>query len=263
MPDLTPYPDVNRVLALLLEHVQEVLGAEFVGLYVYGSLALDDFTPGRSDIDFMVVTENDLPEDTLPALRAMHARLTALGDSDSRFAWAAKLEGPYIPRDALRRYDPARSLHPALRVDGSFDVDGHGPDWIIQRYVIREYGITVSGPEPHTLIDPVTPDDLRCAVGGNLRSWWEPMLTRIYRLREPEYQAYAVLTMCRALYTLERGDVAGKAAAAQWAGAQLGDRWHALIARALAWREGMPLDAFEDVCALIRLTLERLPDSAV
>ncbi len=39
----------------------------------------------------------------------MHARIFA-GDSP----WAVELDGAYIPRDALRRHDPARDRHPHL-----------------------------------------------------------------------------------------------------------------------------------------------------
>ncbi|MFX1412149.1 MAG: nucleotidyltransferase domain-containing protein, partial [Promethearchaeota archaeon] len=82
----TPYPDVNAVLHMLLSGVQTVLGDQFVGMYVFGSLASGDFEPQRSDIDFLVVTTDELPEEMLPALEAMHARITASG-----LKWATKL----------------------------------------------------------------------------------------------------------------------------------------------------------------------------
>jgi predicted nucleotidyltransferase len=53
---LTPYSDVNAVLQELLTAVQPILGRQFIGLYLYGSLAASDFHPNRSDIDFVVVT---------------------------------------------------------------------------------------------------------------------------------------------------------------------------------------------------------------
>jgi predicted nucleotidyltransferase len=105
----TPYPDVNEVLRLFLSGLQAVLAERFVGLYVHGSLASGDFNPRTSDIDFLVVTADELPDKMLPALKAMHARLAASG-----LKWATKLEGAYIPRPALRRYDPAHARHPWL-----------------------------------------------------------------------------------------------------------------------------------------------------
>jgi predicted nucleotidyltransferase len=101
----TPAPDVNAVLHVLLSEVQTVLENRFIGMYLYGSLASGDFDPGLSDIDFVVVTADELPDEMLPALEAMHPRITASG-----LKWATKLEGSYIPRQAIRRYDPFEVL---------------------------------------------------------------------------------------------------------------------------------------------------------
>jgi len=240
------------VLQLLLAEVKAVLGEQFVGLYAHGSLASGRFQPGRSDVDFLVVTAGTLAEEMLRALETMHARVR-----DSGLRWATRLEGSYIPRHALRRYDPADARHPALRMDGSFGVDQHGSDWIIQRYLIREHAIVLAGPSPRMLIDPVSADDLRRAAAGILREWWAPQLHDHSRLRSSEYQAYAVLTMCRALYTLHWGTVGSKEAAARWAQEALGERWRGLIEQAGAWRHGMLLDELGEVLALIRYTLER------
>jgi hypothetical protein len=254
----TPHPNINAILHELLAGVQAILGDHFVGLYLYGSLASGDFDPHRSDIDFVVVTASEPPDEVLPALEAMHARMAASGSK-----WAVKLEGAYIPQIALRRYDPAEAPCPYLN-EGHFRVGRLGSDWVIQRHVLREQGVVVAGPAPQTLIDPVQPDDLRRAVLGILREWWSPMLHNPDpRLHGGEYQAYAVLTMCRALYTLQHGIIASKPVAARWAQAALGERWAALIERALAWRNGEPFDGLNETLDFIRYTLERSHDTAV
>ena len=142
-------------------------------------------------------------------------------------------------------------------MDGSFDVDGHGPDWVLQRHVIRERGIVLVGPAPHTLIAPISAEQIRWAARETLHEWWAPQLVDHSHLRSDEYQAYAVLTMCRALYTLHHADVAPKAVAASWAQEILGEPWSSLIDRAQAWRHGDVLDALEETLSLIRYTLER------
>ncbi|HEY3341316.1 MAG TPA: aminoglycoside adenylyltransferase domain-containing protein [Anaerolineae bacterium] len=252
----TPYPDINAVLQKLLSSVQGALGTYFTGMIVHGSLANGDFNPHCSDIDVLVVTTVELPPGMLPALRAMHAALTSSG-----MPWAAEMEVSYIPQRALRRFDPANCNHPALRIDGSFEVDGHDAGWIIQRHIIREKGLVVAGPAPQTLIDPVTPGELRGAQIELLREWWAPQLRDPALLRSSEYQAYAVLTMCRALYTLQYGAVTTKPGAARWAQQILGEPWAALIQRAAAWRRGMPMDDLPGVLDFIRYTLARGEES--
>ncbi len=246
----TSYPDVNALLQALLPKVQDVLGTCFTGMILHGSLANGDFNPRSSDIDLLVITTDELPAEMLPALRTMHAAFTASG-----MPWADELEVSYIPRRALRRFDPANCNHPALRIDGSFDVDRHGAEWIIQRHIIREKGIVLAGPAPHTLIDPVPPADLRQAQVELLQAWWMPQLSDPTLLRSSEYQAYAVLTMCRALYTLHHGAVCTKPGAAQWARQTLGEPWAALIQQAAGWQRGMEMDELPQVLDFIRYTL--------
>lgn len=239
------------VLERLLTDQRALLGEQLIGLILHGSLATGDFVPDRSDIDFVAVTAGDLPEDVLPRLEAMHVNITSSG-----LPGATVLEGSYIPRDALRRYDPAYARYPALRTDGSFAVDGHGIDAIIQRWVMRAHGIALYGPLPASLIDPIPVDDLRRAARGILEEWWRPQLTDTHRLQSAEYQAYAVLTMCRALYTLDQGTVVAKAAAARWTQARH-PQWVELITGALAWRHGDPLDRLAEVLAFVWWTLEK------
>ena len=57
------------------------------------------------------------------------------------------------------------------------------------------------------------------------------------RLHAGGYQAYAVLTMCRALYTMRHGTIVSKPVAARWAVRTLDKRWIGLIERALFWRD--------------------------
>jgi len=73
----TPYPEVNTVLNVLLADVQTILGNQFISMYLYGSLADGGFDQD-SDVDFVVVTKEDLPEALFSALQAMHVRVAQL-----------------------------------------------------------------------------------------------------------------------------------------------------------------------------------------
>jgi hypothetical protein len=220
-------------------------------MYLYGSLSSGDFDPGSSDVDFLVATEGELPDETLAALEAMHARIAASG-----LPWATRLEGSYIPLTALRRYDPANARHPSIGTDWAFGVGNHDSSWVIQRHLVREGGVVVAGPPPRTLIDPVSPDELRAAVLDTLRGYWARQLRSPEQLGARHYQAFAILTMCRALYTLERGEVVSKPVAAAWAREALGPRWAPLIERALAWRPDHRPDDAAETLRFIRHTIE-------
>lgn len=256
----TPYPNVNVAVSGFLLGARDILGDHFRAMYLSGSLALGDFDAERSDIDFVVVTDSDLPDDLLLALRAMHDRFNA-----SASPWATEVEAAYIPQNALRRYDPARARHPHIERGAGeiLDMDQLGSDWIIQRFILREYGVVIAGTNPRTLIAPVSSRDLHQSVVTLMNNWWGPMREDPAPLHRHTigYQSYAVLTMCRILYTLDTGTVVSKPVAARWARGIADRRWDTLIERALAWRkDGQTVPSDDDVhetLALIQYTHER------
>ena len=226
----TPYLDVNQRLNLLLANVKKIMGDQFVGMYLYGSLSGGDFNSETSDIDFLVVTNSTLSDPTVTELETMHRAMWATGNK-----WFSKLEGSYVPQALIRRHDPNGSPCPTVN-EGRFFVEKRGSDWIIQRHVIREFGVIVEGPDPKTLIDAVSPDELRGAVLGLLEEWWFPMLYDPSWLLDhgDEYHAFAVITMCRVLHALEHGTIVSKPKAVEWARKKLGNPWLVLIDKAVA-----------------------------
>jgi hypothetical protein len=234
----TPYPEVNTLLLRLLTDARAILQDQFIGMYLYGSLSSGDFDPASSDIDFVFVTKGLLSTDIVDRLEAMHQQTWAT--SDKR---AGKLEGAYIPQALMRRHDPHNLACPIIN-EGHFYLDLLGSDWIIQRHVIREYGISLAGPDPKTLIDFVSPDDIREAVRGVLREWWFPMLENPAWLtgNSRGYHSYAILTMCRVLHALEHGTIVSKPVAARWAQAKLGGKWIHIIDLALLARQPVPAE---------------------
>lgn len=259
----TPYSDVNAILNLLHSNIKEILQDQFVGMYLFGSLANGDFDQ-HSDIDVLVVTKDEISNDIFSSLQIMHARIA---DVDS--PWATQLEVSYIPQKALRRFDPANILHPHMdRGRGeSLHMLGHESDWIVQRHILRERGIILEGPAPKSLIDPISPNNLRQAVMDVLPLWAKPILDDPNQIKSRGYQSYVVLSLCRMLYTLQCGTIISKRAAAQWAQETLSTQWTHLIARAWLGRQYPGLKAEpEDVDGtlnLIRYTMEysneRLP----
>ena len=251
----TPYPEVNDVLIRLLTEARAVLGQEFVGLYLYGSLATGDFDPQRSDIDFLIVTSHFLPEQTIAALEKMHH---GFAQSDNK--WDRKLEGLYIPLAELSHYKEQGPELPTVN-ERYFYIARQGSDWVIQRHLLREHETIVAGPSIREFIEPVPAQEMRTAVCAIMRSWWAPMIDDPTWLDgRPEYQAFAVQTMCRVLYTLKFSSAVSKTKAAKWALEALGGEWTVLITDAAGWPDTWPAD-LQQVQDFIRYTNDqRLPD---
>jgi Domain of unknown function (DUF4111)/Nucleotidyltransferase domain len=244
----TPYPHANALANALLAGQRDALGANAVGLYLLGSLASGDYDPTTSDVDCLAVTRERVDARQFDALDRMHAALRGSG-----LPGATNIECAYIPLANLPRYR-AEDAHPWLGSDGHFAWETQNSDWIFQRHIAREQGVIVSGPDPRELIDPVPPEALKAATASLLREWWAWQVDDHRNLRDDEYQAYAVLTACRARYTLATGGIASKPTAARWLAAQE-PRFATLINRALAWRPGMRMAALDETAEMLRATL--------
>src|SRR5881275_2133794 len=83
----TVYAELNAVLGELVETVRTTLGENFCGAYLQGSFALSH-ADADSDVDFIVVTRDEVTDAQLDALQDMHRRIYALPSP-----WAQHLEG--------------------------------------------------------------------------------------------------------------------------------------------------------------------------
>ncbi|MBX3059480.1 MAG: DUF4111 domain-containing protein [Anaerolineae bacterium] len=245
----TPYTDVNEIVAVLFTAVPTILGDNFVGLYLDGSLASGDFDYETSDIDFIVATAVPVSPSQFAELVELHGRI---GQSNSK--WAVELEGAYIPLDALRCYDPANATHPYIDRGGTLRWEHLEMDWVIHRHILHTSGITLAGPPIQTLVDPVSPDELRQAVIGLFNFWWLPMSQEPAQLAEEGYRRYAILTMCRMLSTLANGEVVSKPAAARWALDNLETRWRPLIGWAMGRPTAVPTNNLQETQQFIEDT---------
>lgn len=161
----TAYADLNDLLVQLVDGAREILGDRFYGAYLQGSFAVGD-ADAHSDVDFLVVTQEEVTPEQRGDLQALHKRLYALPTP-----WAQHLEGSYVPRAILRRPDPTR--RPLLYLDNGateFDFDNHDNTAVV-RWSLRHHGLVLAGPDPRGLIDPITADDLRADVRWTLDEW--------------------------------------------------------------------------------------------
>lgn len=226
----TPDIELNWVLRELVSSCQAILTDNFIGAYLQGSFALGDWDV-FSDVDFLVAIECELNKVELDALQDMHARIYKLESH-----WAMHLEGSYFPREILRHVAPIRK--PLYYLDNTFSqlILSDHCNMLVVRWVARQYGITLAGPPPDTLIDPVSPGDLIQEVLSIMQDWARQITENPEGINNRFYQPFAVLSYCRMLYTQATGTVGSKPAAARWAQENLDSRWRNLIQRAIELR---------------------------
>jgi hypothetical protein len=227
----TTFAEINTVLNGFQVNIARLLKRNFLGMYVVGSLALGDFNPQHSDIDFIVVTHKDIGDDLFHGLKEMHTHFDA---SDS--PWAAKVEAVYVPQDALRSDVQNNEQYPQIEKGTPLFKTVIESGWVFQCHTLREDGLVVSGPDPRMLLEPIDPEAMRPAVRAIAGLWLEQAQRDpdwLAWVRQRDAQAFVILTLCRMLYSLTTGDVVSKPAAARWAQVELGQPWTTLVASSL------------------------------
>jgi predicted nucleotidyltransferase len=132
------------------------------GIYITGSAALGDWRPGRSDLDILTLTASGLTDGELTALEKLHAASPGRPYRDAI----------YIPAEAIGP-DPAADRRYPSAVDGVFQRERYRPDPVLWATLDR-HGLTVRGPEAHTLRADPGEAWLREWNHGNLESYWPP-----------------------------------------------------------------------------------------
>jgi nucleotidyltransferase-like protein len=203
-PDLRSYLD--RVVSIL----QDRLGAELIGVYLHGSLAMGAFDPGRSDVDVLAVCAAPLSRERSMAVgEALAAipRPTSGGD----------LESSLVTEPAVRTPSgaPSFEVHVSTHEEPSV-VDGHDrpgdEDLVIHFAMARARGRALVGPEPIELFpEPERASLIRAFLSdidrarGHGAAGWEG-----HRMPEFASMAYRVLNAARSWRYLESGDLGSK-----------------------------------------------------
>jgi predicted nucleotidyltransferase len=230
-------PLADELLEAVGWEIRGALGDRLVGLYLYGSHVSGGFDPGVSDLDLVAVTSVDADRLDLPALDQAHVRLV------SRFpAWRDRIEIVYVGAEALSSFRSSRGRLAVISPGEPFHVrDEPVTDWIQNWYLVRETGVVLHGAPAADLVPTI--------------AWREFVAAAVRYAGELSQHglgdatggsvAYSILTMCRALATVETDRHPTKQEAAAFARAEL-PAWAGLIDAALRCRLSRGAVGFDD-----------------
>lgn len=250
----TPYPDIDTLLSELLGHIQRALGDKLVGLYLYGSLVTGEFDRRSSDIDLLAATRTNIDEHDFDVLGAAHqAFITAHPE------WDGRVEIAYVSLAALKTFRAQSSPIGMMSPGEPFHIKEADRKYLMNWWVVREYGVALYGPAPTTLIDPISTDEFVANVREHAAMWRE----WVKDMRHRGGQAYSILTMCRAMYAVRHAKQASKKQAAEWAAHEY-PQWARLIREALIWRADCmnetadPATTFDETVRFVHFAIDEI-----
>ncbi|HEX8249795.1 MAG TPA: aminoglycoside adenylyltransferase domain-containing protein [Pyrinomonadaceae bacterium] len=222
------YADVMALLEKILARQREILGKRLVGLYVYGSVVAGDFDYEISDVDLLAATEILIDGNEFAALERMHHELVSENP-----LWRDRIEIQYVSLYALKTFKTETSTIANISPGEAFHFLEAGRDWLLNWYFVRENSITLFGAETKTIIEPISKQEFI----ENSREQASERAENIEMARHSRpFQAYLILTICRALYAVEIGEQVSKRRAALWAKEKFSE-YANLIERAFEWRK--------------------------
>lgn len=233
-------PEAQEIVEYYLNLVDEVAPGRIEGLFLVGSIALDDFHTSGSDIDFIAVSPHRLGADDLDRLEAVHGSLCVAYPRP----W---FSGCYVTWRDLA-LDPRGIPEVPFCLEGVFQrTGGFDANPAVWR-TLRCYPVAVRGPtEPAVWDDP---EALKTWTLENLHSYWRDQVSRgraalqADRAIPPEVAIpWCVPGVARMHYTIATGDVLSKSAACRYALGAFPRCWHRLIGDALALRQGEMIEA--------------------
>ena len=253
----TPHDDVNKVLDTLAKGLTRILGKNLIGLYLTGSLTYGDFDHNSSDIDFLTVMDNTLSEKQLQGVEKLHKDI-----GDRYPLWKKRIEGSYITKKMLTNREPPKESRIYINA-GKIWTLVYGNEWLINLHALYTSGITLAGSDIKNLIKPVDINAVRAASKNNLLGEWQPKLNDPFQFNEPDYdsnhlQAYAILTMCRILYTEFQDQIVSKKVASAWVKKTYGHPWDKLIEKAENWKHGMEMNSERKTKAFIQFVIDKV-----
>ena len=230
MASPTRFPDLNDVVGRLVADVHAALDDNLVAIVLQGSFAIGG-ADEHSDVDFVTVLRDQLCNEEVQALQDVHQALF-----DLPCTWAQHLEGSYMPRDVLRSLDRRAEKLWYLDNGASQMIQHRHCNTTVVRHTVREHGVSLFGPPPDTLLDPIPQARLQGEILGVIEHWGPQILEDPGQWANRFYQGFITLHHCRAWCDLESGTLGSKQRGAAWAKERLGPAWHGLIDRAFDTR---------------------------
>lgn len=230
-----PVP-ADKILSDFIDKIFKIQPLFIDGIYLTGSLSMNDFYSNKSDIDFLVLCK-ELPGSEIGAqLKHIHKTI------QKRFP-KPDLSGCYLTAESIRTEDVENikvlSYHRGSIHYRNFEM---AP---VSLWELKTNAFTLYGEKSANLPVYVKPDVLYKFLYENINSYWSKWVKghraflryRLLLFVFPRLTEWVLLGVARQLYTLQTGKIASKTEAGKYCLKILPGKFHPIIKDAIRIRQ--------------------------
>lgn len=194
---------VNR----MVRAITDILSDCAPSIYIYGSVAMDDFRLGWSDIDLLILTEKEISESN--AEKLVHLRQDLLKTEPDNLYYRF-FEGGMLTKNAFLSKSPDRVVYwgtSGERITDQYDFDAFCMDELLTSGV-HLYGRDIRGELKAPGFDEIL---------SGVKRHHESIRKYACSTKRSLYTFGWMLDIARCIYTLRTGKIISKTKAAEWA----------------------------------------------
>ena len=231
-----PYGELLDSITLA---AKDILGDRLTGIYLHGSMAMGCFNPEKSDIDLILVINQDMTDGQKRQFMEFVVELNA---------WAPKkgLELSVVKEEVCRRfvYPTPFELHfSPTHLKWWWDdpkgyiqrMKGTDPDLAAHFTIIRKYGIVLAGADVEKVFGEVPREAYLDSIRQDVENAAEDVL---------DNPVYILLNLCRVAAYVEENLILSKRQGGEWGLIHLPEKYQLLIQNALdAYRSDVVMES--------------------
>ncbi len=230
--------DLRKTLDIYTTSLLEILKGIVEGVYVTGSIALEAYYKGKSDIDFTVVVSRNLNDTEIKDIYNLHKRIENLYPK-------LVMEGHYITADVLGKLpnevNPVPVYYGGKLKPASFEGIN-----MVTWFTLRRYGVTLYGKSTDQLNFEVDINLLKEKMHENLNTYWANWNNSIRKLLSinglsslfSEKIEWGILGISRLYYTFMENDITSKDKAGEYAMNCTPKAYNRILKEAIRLRKG-------------------------
>lgn len=197
----------ERSILYMAARIKDLLSVSDPSIYLYGSVVLDDFKPGWSDIDILVLTQKQIAEEQANRLVNLRQELLAKEPDNPYYR---SFEGGMLTLDAFINKTPDRVVY--WGTSGQRIADNYHFDSFSMK-ILLENGRLLCGEDVRNKLTAPSYKDLKKDVARHL----DTIRNYAHLSGQSLYSFGWMLDISRCIYTLRAGKIIAKTSAGEWA----------------------------------------------